>query len=146
MSVSLAFMSSNLQENETTDNHEFVYNKKQAFQRAIELVRQNLDEKRKQRNAIYKGRSMAQHTKRDKKFCCIILLLLLEQLPNSPALRKDRISLRKVQTTQYSKSQKIFPQNNQLYILKGRNNSLNLRQHPIDLKETNQETFSQLNT
>ena len=41
------------QENVTTDIHEFVHNKQQAFQRAFELVRRNLDEKQKRRNAIY---------------------------------------------------------------------------------------------
>ena len=41
------------QENETTDIHEFVYNKQQTFQRAFELVRRNLNEKQKRRNAIY---------------------------------------------------------------------------------------------
>ena len=33
--------------------HEFVQNKQQAFQRAFELVRRNLNEKQKRRNAIY---------------------------------------------------------------------------------------------
>ena len=33
--------------------HEFVYSKQQAFQRAFELVRRNLNEKQKRRNAIY---------------------------------------------------------------------------------------------
>ena len=37
----------------TTDFHEFVHNKQQAFQRAFELVRGNLNEKQKRRNAIY---------------------------------------------------------------------------------------------
>ena len=41
------------QENITTDIHEFVYNKQQTFQRAFELVRRNLNEKQKRRNAIY---------------------------------------------------------------------------------------------
>ena len=43
----------NPQENETTDIHEFVHNKQQAFQRAFELVRRNLNEKQNCRNAIY---------------------------------------------------------------------------------------------
>ena len=38
----------------TTDIHEFLHNKPQAFQRAFELVRRNLNEKQKRRNAIYK--------------------------------------------------------------------------------------------
>ena len=41
------------QENVTTDIHEFVYNKQQAFQRVFELVRRNLNKKQKRRNAIY---------------------------------------------------------------------------------------------
>ena len=43
----------NPQENETTDIHEFVHNKQQAFQRAFEPVRRNLNKKQKRRNAIY---------------------------------------------------------------------------------------------
>ena len=43
----------NPQENATTDTHEFVHNKQQALQRAFELVRRNLNEKEKLRNAIY---------------------------------------------------------------------------------------------
>ena len=43
----------NPQENATTDIHEFVQNKQQAFQRAFELVRRNLNEKQKRRSAIY---------------------------------------------------------------------------------------------
>ena len=41
------------QENTTTDIHEFVHNKQQAFQRAFELLRRNLNKKQKRRNAIY---------------------------------------------------------------------------------------------
>ena len=43
----------NSQENVTTDIHEFVHNKQQAFQRAFELVRRNLNEKQKRQNATY---------------------------------------------------------------------------------------------
>ena len=46
-------MNPNPQEHVTTDIHEFVHNKQQAFQRAFELVRRNLNEKQKRRNAIY---------------------------------------------------------------------------------------------
>ena len=53
LSLPLDCMYPNPQENETTDIHEFVHNKQQAFQRAFELVRRNLNEKQKRRNAIY---------------------------------------------------------------------------------------------
>ena len=53
MSLPLYCMYPNPQANETTDIHEFVHNKQQAFQRAFELVRRNLNEKQKRRNAIY---------------------------------------------------------------------------------------------
>ena len=43
----------NPQENEATDIHEFVQKKQQAFQRAFEFVRRNLNEKQNRRNAIY---------------------------------------------------------------------------------------------
>ena len=43
----------NPQENETTDIHEIVHNKQQAFQRAFQLVRRNLNENQERRNAIY---------------------------------------------------------------------------------------------
>ena len=43
----------NTQENETTDNHGFVQCKQQAFQRAFQLDRCNLNAKQKRRNAIY---------------------------------------------------------------------------------------------
>ena len=44
----------NPQENETTDNHEFAHNKQQAYQQAFQLVRSNLSEKQKRRNAFDK--------------------------------------------------------------------------------------------
>ena len=53
MSLPLDCMYLNPQKSETTDIHVFVHNKQQAFQRAIELVRRNLNEKQKHRNAIY---------------------------------------------------------------------------------------------
>ena len=40
-------------ENTMTDIHDFAHNKQQAIQRAFELVRRNLNEKQKRRNAIY---------------------------------------------------------------------------------------------
>ena len=52
-SLPLHCMYPNPQENTTTDIHEFVHNKQQAFQRAFELVRRTLNEKQKRRNAIY---------------------------------------------------------------------------------------------
>ena len=53
LSLPLDCMYPNPQENVTTDIHEFVHNKQQASQRAFELVRRNLNEKQKRRNAIY---------------------------------------------------------------------------------------------
>ena len=44
----------NRQEKETTDVHEIVHSRKQAFQRALQLVRRNLNKKQKRRNAIYR--------------------------------------------------------------------------------------------
>ena len=53
LSLPLDCMYPEPQDNTTTDLHEFVHNKQQAFQRAFELVRRNLNEKQKRRNAIY---------------------------------------------------------------------------------------------
>ena len=53
LSLPLYCMYPKPQENTTTDIHEFVHNKQQAFHRAFELVRRNLNEKQKRRNAIY---------------------------------------------------------------------------------------------
>ena len=53
LSLPLDCMYPKPQENHTGDIHEFVHNKQQAFQRAFELVRRNLNEKQKRRNAIY---------------------------------------------------------------------------------------------
>ena len=53
LSLPLDCMYPKPQENETTDIHEFAHNKQQAFKRAFELVRRNLNEKQKRRNAIY---------------------------------------------------------------------------------------------
>ena len=52
-SLTLDCMYPNPQEIVTTDIHKFVHNEQQAFQRAFELVRRNLNEKQKRRNAIY---------------------------------------------------------------------------------------------
>ena len=46
-------MYANPQKNETTDIHGIVHNKQQASQRAFELVRRNLNENQKRRNAVY---------------------------------------------------------------------------------------------
>ena len=53
LSLPLDCMYPNPQENEAIGFHEFVHDKQQAFQRAIELVRRNLNEKQKRWNAIY---------------------------------------------------------------------------------------------
>ena len=53
LSLSLDCMYPNPQKNETTDIHEFVHKKQQAFQRAFELVRRNLNDNQKRRKAIY---------------------------------------------------------------------------------------------
>ena len=53
LSLPLDCMYPNPQQNATTDIHENGHNKQQAFQRAFELVRRNLNEKQKRRNAIY---------------------------------------------------------------------------------------------
>ena len=53
LSLLLDCMYPNLQQNETADIHEFVHNKQQALQRAFQLIRRNLNEKQKRRNAIY---------------------------------------------------------------------------------------------
>ena len=58
----------NQQENETTDIHEFVQNKQQEFHRAFELVRRNLNEKQKRRNAIYKKNPRPNVKSRTKSF------------------------------------------------------------------------------
>ena len=52
-SLRLDCMFPNPQENVITDSHEIVHNKQQAFHRAFELVRRNLNEKQKRLNAIY---------------------------------------------------------------------------------------------
>ena len=56
LSLPLDCMYPNPQENMTTDIREFVHSKQQAFQRAFELVRRNLNEKQKGRIAIYNKR------------------------------------------------------------------------------------------
>ena len=96
LSLLLGCMYPNPQEITTTDIHEFVHNKQQAFQRAFELVRRNLNEKQKRRNAIYNKRSTAQHTKKNKKFCSVIQPSLLAQLLSSQALGRDRMLLKNV--------------------------------------------------
>ena len=53
LSLPVDCMYPNPQENVTTDIHELVHNKQQAIQQAFELVRRNLNEKQKRRNAIY---------------------------------------------------------------------------------------------
>ena len=53
LSLPLDCMYPQPQENNTSDIHKFVHNKQQAFQRAFELVRRNLNTKQKRRNAIY---------------------------------------------------------------------------------------------
>ena len=53
LSLPMKCMYLNPQEKEITDNHDFVHIKRQAFQRVFELVRRNLNEKQKLRNAIY---------------------------------------------------------------------------------------------
>ena len=63
LSLPLDSMYPNPQENATTDIHEFVHSKQQAFQRAFELVRRNLNEIQKRRTLSTIKRSTAPHTK-----------------------------------------------------------------------------------
>ena len=67
MSLPLDCMYPNPQKNATTDIHEFVYNKQQALQRAFELVRRNLNEKQKRRNAIYNEKVLGPTYKEGQK-------------------------------------------------------------------------------
>ena len=67
MSLPLDCMYRKPQENETTDIHEFVHNKQQAFQRAFELVRRNLNEKQKRSKAIYKKKVHGPTYKEEQK-------------------------------------------------------------------------------
>ena len=67
LSLPLDCMYPKPQENETTDIHEFVYNKQQAFQRAFELVRRKLNEKQKRRNAIYNKKAHGPSYKEGQK-------------------------------------------------------------------------------
>ena len=53
LSLPLHCMYPKPQENNTSDIHEIVHNKQQAFQRAFELIRRKLNTKQKRRNAIY---------------------------------------------------------------------------------------------
>ena len=53
LSLPLDCMYPHPQGNETSDIHEFVHNKQQAFERVFKLVRRNLSENQKRRNAIY---------------------------------------------------------------------------------------------
>ena len=52
LSLPLDCMFPNPPENETTEIHELVHAKQQAFQRVFELVRRNLIRKRRRQNAI----------------------------------------------------------------------------------------------
>ena len=94
LSLPLDCMYPNPQENAIIDSHEFVHKKQQAFQRAFELVRRNLNEKQKRRNAIYSKKVHGPPRKKDKKFYLIIQPSLSEQLLNSQAPGKDRMSLK----------------------------------------------------
>ena len=91
LSLPLDCMYPNPQEKTTTDVHEFVHNKQQAFQRAFELVRRNLNETKNAEMLSTIKRSTAQHTKKDKKFYSIIQPWLLVQLLSLQALEKDRM-------------------------------------------------------
>ena len=55
--LALDCMYPNPQENEIIDIRDLVHSKQQAFQGAFELVRRNLNEKQKRRNAVYNKKS-----------------------------------------------------------------------------------------
>ena len=67
LSLPLDCMYPNPQEITTTDIHDFVHNKQQAFQRAFELVRRSLNEKQKLRNAIYNKKVYGPTYKEEQK-------------------------------------------------------------------------------
>ena len=71
-----------------------MHNKKQAFERAFELARRNLNEKQKRRDAIYNKNVHGPTYKEGQKFCSIIQPSLLERILYSQALGKSRISLK----------------------------------------------------
>ena len=72
LSLHLDCMYPNLQETETTDSHDFVHNKQQAFQQVSELVRRNFNEKQNCRIAVYNKKVRDPTYKKEKKFCSII--------------------------------------------------------------------------
>ena len=98
MSLPVNCMYPSPQENETTHIHELVQNKRQAFQRAFELTRRNLNEKQKRQNATFskKGSRSNIQRRKDKKFCFIFQPSPLEQLLSSQALGRDPVSLKNV--------------------------------------------------
>ena len=67
LSLPLDCKNPNPQENETTDFHEIVFNKQQAFQQAFQLVRRNLNEKQKRRNAVYNKKVHGPTYKKEQK-------------------------------------------------------------------------------
>ena len=76
----------NPQDNETTDIHELVQIKRQAFQRHFEVVRRNLNEKQKRRSAVCSKKFHGPAYKVGQKFCSIIQPSFLGQLLYSQAL------------------------------------------------------------
>ena len=83
LSLSLDSMYPKSQENHTSDILDFVHYKQQAFKRLFELVRWNLNEKRKRRVLHTTRRFTAEYTKKSKMFCCVSKLLLWERLSKS---------------------------------------------------------------
>ena len=96
LSLPLDCMYPNPQEIKTTDIHELVHNKQQAFQRAFELVRHNFNEKQKRPNAIYNKKIQGPTYKEGQKFYSIIQPSPLEERHKSQALGRDHMSLKDV--------------------------------------------------
>ena len=89
LSLFIDCMYPNPEENETTNIHELLHNKQQAFQRVFELVRRNLNEKQKRSSVIYSKKVHGPAYKEGEKLCSIFQPSLLEQHIISQALEMD---------------------------------------------------------
>ena len=135
----------NLEEIETTDIHEFVNNKQQAFQRAFELVRHNLNEKQKRRNVIYNKKVHGPTYKEGQEVLQYHPAIVIGTTSKFASPGKGPYVIEKSLKEVTFKIQEENSSKQQIVHYYSIHFS-NLHRRPIYLQEINQEVFSQHKT
>ena len=141
LSLPLDCMYPNPQENTTTDIHDFVHNKQQAFQRVFELFRRNLNEKQKRQNPIYNKKVHGPTYKEGQKVLLYHPAIAVGTTYKFASPWKGPYVIEKCLNDVTFKIKEKNSSKQQVVLYDRLKPFSNMRQRPMYLQETNQEIF-----